>query len=136
MSTKNYLVLSICSLCSLLFLYIVQGIYGRLFLQNTAMDQYPYIILTPFICLSLPWLLQKTHFLNKVLAFLGAISLELYLVHLKLLYFFRDRLVADSVWTSALHLIVFLAICILSSYIINKLVKMISDRVQTRKIAF
>ena len=61
------------------------------YMWNLALFWYPFILITPGLCLFLATLFSKSFgWLKRTLSFLGGISLELYLVHFNLKYYLTD----------------------------------------------
>lgn len=117
----------------LYYLFFIQDGYNRYYINNTALDNYPFIIIAPFVCMYLPWLFQLSGLFTKIMSFLGGISLELYLIHLKVIYLFKDKLRADSGFESIYYLIIFIGACVLLAYSLNRLVSIILNRVVSKK---
>jgi len=72
------------ALVSLVLLLFVKHVYPE-WLWNDGLYWYPFIGITPGLCLFVVYVLEKTKpaYVLKVLSFLGALSLEIYLLHIK-----------------------------------------------------
>lgn len=131
-SIKQMFRLAVGAIIAFVFLYylfFIQDDYNRFFINNTALDNYPFILIAPFICLFLPGLFHFSSLITKIMSFLGGISLELYLIHLKIIYQFKDHLRADSGGESLYFLVLFIIACVLLAYGLNRIVSFILDRI-------
>lgn len=136
LSINQMILLAVGAIMAFVFLYylfFIQDGYNRYYINNTALDNYPFIIIAPFVCMYLPWLFQLSGLFTKIMSFLGGISLELYLIHLKVIYLFKDKLRADSGFESIYYLIIFIGACVLLAYSLNRLVSIILNRVVSKK---
>ena len=122
---KNKIIMMlVLAIVSLGILYVTQQLFSYTFLQNTALNNYPFIFLTPFLCVMLPVILSKTPiWINRTLSFLGTISLELYLIHLLFITLVGGGFVVDSWIDSILAFFVFLTLCIIASWILHMMIR-------------
>ena len=131
-STKQMLLLAVGAIMAFVFLYylyFIQYSYNRYFINNTALDNYPFIIIAPFICLFLPGLFHFSSLSIRIMSFWGGISLELYLIHLKVIYLFKDLLRADIAVESLCFLLIYIVVCVILAYGLNRLVSLILNRI-------
>lgn len=127
---KENILIVLSALVSLCILYYTQQLYSYIFLQNTGLSNYPFILLAPSMCLLLPSLFCKAHKLfNQGLSFLGMISLELYLVHIKILRYFPNLWTSSSTVDSIVRFVEFCVICIILAVILHYVIKMITENI-------
>lgn len=122
---QNHIVsLSVLSIVSLLVLYLSQQLFTYTFLQNTGLSNYPFIALAPALSVLLAFLFSySSRLINQIMSFLGEISLELYLIHLQLIGFFKRYLSDITILGCLSKLLVFLAVSILLSWPLHIMIK-------------
>ena len=117
-------IISLLSIIAILVLLITQSLFTYTFLQNTALNNYPFIILAPAISLVLSYvLIHSPKCINTALSFLGMISLELYLVHLQFTGTLKHFFIDTSFIGCLLRLLVYLLLSVISSWILHAIVK-------------
>lgn len=60
--------------------------YPEQLLTDLGLWWYPFLLITPGLCLGMSLVLSRAPLLNKILSTVGALSFEIYLMHLGLLY--------------------------------------------------
>ena len=101
------------------------------YLWNLGLYWYPFILITPTFCVIIAIFLEKlsSNNLNSFLRFFGLISLELYLLHIKI--FEKSQNIADYFNVPrALILIISISIIIPIAFYLSKLIKYISNKTQ------
>lgn len=126
-------VLFLCSFISILgvimMMYVVDK-YTHDFLWSTMIYWLPFMIITPGLCLILTWSIEKVPCcIKNTLAFLGSISLEIYLAHILIQKSYFDWILGFN--PLGLHIssiisgIIFILISILLGYSLWYCVKLL-----------
>ena len=120
------------SILALIALYVTQQFFTYTFLQNTALSNYPFIVLAPSLCLLLSYFCLRLDcgVIDKFLGLLGTISLELYLIHLELIKVFIGILTGHSQLDCFVRLLVFFVACVFASYILHTIVDFLIRKIQ------
>ena len=122
---SNCISFNLC-ICFLMLIFLFCILY---YLANrlTCTQMRPiYQIVSPFLLYSISNVLdiKKQHYLNKILSFLGQITLEIYLVHQYIVLQCLDYLVLNTY----IRLLLCLFISVIMAYAISKIVKIIEKR--------
>ena len=120
LSTRLIIILSLLGLIGTV---LSNKYVPRPILLNYGLFWYPFIVITPGLCALISYTLDKLKlpFINKALAFFGTISLELYLLHVKL--FEESGVIAEYFNMSRpLILLIIMLLIIPCSVFISKLI--------------
>jgi peptidoglycan/LPS O-acetylase OafA/YrhL len=124
--TTRLIILS--SLVGLISAVLLINYLPHSILWNYGLFWHPFILITPGLCALISFTLDalRLSVINKVLAFFGTFSLELYLLHIKL--FEKSNLIADYFNTSRFIVLLIIFILIIpSSIILSMLISFLNN---------
>ena len=73
------------------------GHYSDQTMTDLGLWWYPFLLITPGLCLGMSFVLSRAPLLDKILSTVGTLSFEIYLMHLGLLYFLIVHPPSDNV---------------------------------------
>lgn len=131
--TTSLIILS--SFVGLISIVLLSNYFPNSTLWNYGFFWYPFILITPGLCILITFALDalRLSVINKVLAFFGTISLELYLLHIKL--FEKSNLLADYFNISRLIvLLIIFALIIPASILLSRLLSFLNSKINKNQL--
>lgn len=122
-SNLESLLLICISLIALIIEMYMVSVLDYIILWRYAIFFLPFAVITPGQCFALSWCMSHLHSLfSTILGFIGNISLEIYLLHVLLLNYWKEYMYDLNLCHTTFSFILFMIIVVLCSYIISLIV--------------